>query len=87
MSYDHWKTTEPHQVATHDRDSHEREPEPRCELCWCPAYGSFPGHVLCREHFMAHQQQVIAAMAQRVAVTVSLWVPVAMAWSWGLWRN
>jgi hypothetical protein len=63
------------------------EPAPgRCDQCWCPSYASVPGHELCREHFMAHQQSVIAAMTKRIAVTASLWVPVAMAWSWGLWE-
>lgn len=37
----------------------------RCEQCWRPAYGSFPGHVLCREHFLDHQRQVIAAITAR----------------------
>lgn len=65
----------------------EAPPSGGCELCWCPAYASIPGHVLCREHFLEHQQQAIAALVSRSRVVASLWVPVAVAWSWGLWRN
>lgn len=67
MSYDHWKTTEPDPSPRCNANVPVRDPVPdRCEQCWRPAYGSFPGHVFCREHFLAHQRRVIEGLvAQR----------------------
>jgi hypothetical protein len=65
MSYDHWKTTLPEDRdgATHDREPRREKPNDHCDRCGARAYGSFPGVVLCREHFYEEQRAVIARMA------------------------
>lgn len=70
-NYDSWKSTEPDPSPRCNANVPERiNVAGRCEQCWRDAYGSFPGHVLCRGHFMEFQAKAIAALvasAQRRA--------------------
>lgn len=61
-NYDTWKSTEPGERWRLTPDPEPHIDDARCEQCWLPAYGSFPGHVFCKEHFYDHERKALAAM-------------------------